>query len=181
MRSRVWSPGVGGLLRRLGWGPPAGQGAGRRRGATEGSGDDSSRLHPIRRMGVQSRNWCYTFYSESPIADLPKDCHFHVYQREKCPSSGREHWQGILSFNHCVTLRQACRRINIRNIHLEPTRTLVGSVKYCCKKESRVSGPFIFTDERITQEEVFYLKFKEAKEITQSPSPSIPRRTRTNE
>lgn len=144
--------------------PEGGVGAplrvGKAKPRSEGSsGDDSTSTRrmgrrPFAEMEAKSKNYLYTYYSESPVANLPSGVHFHVYQREKCPSTGREHWQGVLSFNYHINIRQACRKINIKNIHLEATRNLVASVKYCTKLKSRIKGPYIFSNEGLTQAEV---------------------------
>lgn len=68
------------------------------------------------RSTSQYRNWCFTYYPDvdkftteqvkswlNGIWDR-KHVDFAVVQEEKCPKTGRVHWQGVVSFKERVTI-----------------------------------------------------------------------------
>jgi len=52
------------------------------------------------------RNAMFTSFMEE-IPDKPEWVKFVVYQREKCPKTGRDHWQICVCLENC-TIRRAC-------------------------------------------------------------------------
>lgn len=97
-------------------------------------------------LGVKDRlrDVCFTCYdvsdrSRERLLALP--CRFVVFQLEKCPRTGREHFQGFIQlerqmrFNAVKQLLPGC--------HLERRRgTPEQAAAYCRKAESRMSGPW---------------------------------------
>jgi len=65
-----------------------------------------------------------------------------VYQKEKCPKTGKEHWQGYAEFTKTMRYKAASKSLSINGAHLE---IRIGSREearsYCMKSESRISDP----------------------------------------
>lgn len=64
---------------------------------------------------------------------------YSVRQKEKCPSTGRLHWQFFLIFSQRKRF-QTVQRL-LPGAHLEPARDLEKSRDYCMKIESRIELP----------------------------------------
>lgn len=66
---------------------------------------------------------------------------FIVFQLERCPSSGRLHWQGFVQLSKQRT-RSKLQSI-FRGLHCEKRRgTIAEAINYCEKEETRERGPF---------------------------------------
>lgn len=68
-----------------------------------------------------------------------------VYQKEKCPETGKEHYQLYCEFEK--TVRYACvkKMVNDDTAHIEiPKGDAASNKKYCTKEESRIDGPWEF-------------------------------------
>lgn len=94
-----------------------------------------------------AKNYTFTHYGPfDPVialsTGLPEELKYAVFQKEKCPETGREHIQGYVQF------ARKCRGIAklqklIGNCHVEVARgTLADNKKYCSKEESRIEGPW---------------------------------------
>jgi len=87
--------------------------------------------------------WCFTNFTTTDIEPVLHDkMQCLVYQLEKCPDTGRLHWQGafIVKERHGVQLKTAKKYI-LGDPHLTPMNgTWEDSVKYCSKEESRVKA-----------------------------------------
>lgn len=69
-----------------------------------------------------------------------------VYQKEKCPSTERLHYQGYIELNKPMRMPGVRNVLNC-NAHLEGRKgTRVDARNYCMKEESRVDGPWEFGD-----------------------------------
>lgn len=93
----------------------------------------------IYEMSGRFRNWLGTSFEE----DRP-ELSFAEYscgQRERCPVSGRLHWQFLFCLVNAKTL-SACKALLGATVHLEPCRDLPSAIKYCQKEESFVEGRF---------------------------------------
>lgn len=92
----------------------------------------------------KTRNYCFTSYRDQhPNHD---QCRYIIYQRERCPTTGREHWQGTIVFQHAIKWNSVGRRLGDPNAHIEPCQDLAASIRYCSKSDTRVDGPFEFGD-----------------------------------
>lgn len=103
---------------------------------------------------MTSRTWCFTYFiqendfdensvpQQTWIVDLEnnkenfKAC---TAQVETCPTSSREHIQGVVRFKQSVRYRGAQERIcpGTDNLHVEICRDSRGSRRYCSKPETR--------------------------------------------
>lgn len=83
---------------------------------------------------------CFTSYREdAPVyADTLT---YMVYQREKCPETGRLHWQGYAEAKSNKTYSAWKRALGDPSVHLEKRRgTPTEAANYCMKEDSRVEG-----------------------------------------
>lgn len=71
------------------------------------------------------------------------DVGYVMYQKEVCPTTGREHWQGWIKFKKQVTLKRV--REVLPNTYGEPKKgTDEEAIAYCSKMESKVGETFIW-------------------------------------
>lgn len=113
---------------------------------------------------AKSRAWSFTAWCdklEDPLEDIPvtqwvnvAGFKFVIFQKERCPSTGREHYQGYLFYSghNGLTLTGVFKRLpwllGSSACHLEPARGSVkDNVAYCSKEESKVAGPWTFGEE----------------------------------
>lgn len=83
------------------------------------------------------RNWCFTSYETEEPTDICQ--RYIVYQKEMCPKTKAEHWQGYMEFENGRSLESLKKQWP--KIHLEPRKgTQVQARKYCMKEESRAPG-----------------------------------------
>lgn len=108
-------------------------------------------------MTRRVRNWCFTLHltqqEEDNYADLPHErlatklgegLRYAVWQLERCPSTGRLHYQGYAEFRVSIRFGTIKERMG-STVHLECRKgSRAQAVEYCKKPESRVLGPWEF-------------------------------------
>lgn len=68
---------------------------------------------------------------------------FSVYQLEKCPVTGRLHFQGYTHFHFSLSFNKFLQMVSLPTIHCEPCKgDFKANMKYCTKEDTRVSGPW---------------------------------------
>lgn len=88
--------------------------------------------------GIKCRNWCFTSYAEErPIFPAAK---YVISQREKCPTTGRLHWQGFVAFPNPRRMKSIKEMVGDETIHLEICRDAKASIQYCQKLETAIPG-----------------------------------------
>lgn len=86
-----------------------------------------------------SKYWCFTSYTDRKPSF--EGASYVVYQRELCPESKREHWQGYIEFSQKKRFSHVKRIIQDDAVHLElRAGTAEQAATYCKKAESRVVG-----------------------------------------
>lgn len=94
-------------------------------------------------MNDRYRNWCFTTYIK-PEPDT-KDIGFMVYQKERCPTTAREHFQGYVEFKSAKRINGVKQIFSNCGIHLEHR---LGSqqqaIDYCTKLDTQVAKPVFF-------------------------------------
>lgn len=90
---------------------------------------------------TQGKRWCFTSFK--PQDQLPKWVpelmDFMIFQREKAPDTGREHWQGFIVMKNKKTLPTVKRVLDDNEVHLETTRGSVQqNIDYCSKDDTCV-------------------------------------------
>lgn len=98
------------------------------------------------------RNMVWTWFDkeaeiperETAVRNLLESLLHHrcsVWQLERCPSTGRVHWQGYTEFSNRVRGAKMCD--TFPGIHIEKRKgTRQQARDYCEKEESRLSGPW---------------------------------------
>ena len=91
------------------------------------------------------RNYCFTLHKETlPTLEFPEDVRYAIWQTEKCPETGRLHYQGYLE------LAKPMRIVAVKNLlpqlegaHFEPRRGTRDQARdYCRKAETKIDGPW---------------------------------------
>lgn len=102
---------------------------------------------------MSSRAYCFTYYGENmPQYDESK-MKYLVFQKEKCPETGREHFQGFVRFNKNLTFKQAQEALHTPDCHMErpgqeradgstSSKVDEDNRDYCTKEASRIDGPW---------------------------------------
>lgn len=92
----------------------------------------------------------FTLFSERPVEEvrsaLKQSCRQWVFQKEKCPTTGREHYQGRVHVRRKMRLTQLLGEFEttpLAGAHWSPTsNATMGDVFYVTKAESRIDGPW---------------------------------------
>lgn len=89
-------------------------------------------------MSNRYRNWCFTSYVEKLTPKIG-ELTFLIYQQEKCPSTGKLHFQGYVEFSEKKSIKNVQAILNDDKCHLETRKgSQKQAIDYCCKEESRV-------------------------------------------
>lgn len=87
------------------------------------------------------RAWLFTYYGEGRPTTETLGCEYLCVQQERCPTTGRLHWQGYGYWRNPRT-RGGLARL-LPGAHWENRRgSHEQAVAYCSKEESRVAGPY---------------------------------------
>jgi len=94
----------------------------------------------------QYKYWCFNSFEEDEPIWHPLVFEGMVFQREKCPETGRLHWQGF------VKLKKKSTRFHLKELLGQKTHCdrCVGSYKqnwdYCTKMKTAVGKTYVFGD-----------------------------------
>lgn len=136
---------------------------GRDTGSTDGGKRDSAKGRSGNGIRLRVRCWMFTVQLDlwhsaegEPVEPAGDQCPKRVWdpngvafddnttrfvycQLERCPSSGRLHWQGYIELLQAVGLKRVKEVLECDWTHLEPRRgTQVQAIDYCKKSESQV-------------------------------------------
>ena len=90
-------------------------------------------------MSERKRLWSFTsFKKEAPEF---KNMRWLAYQQEKCPTSGKLHWQGAVAYENALSMKGAIKRLG-GGISVEAARNWEALKEYVKKKESSVEGTY---------------------------------------
>lgn len=93
---------------------------------------------PSRAHQARARGWCYTNYdARLPRPHLP-GMRYHVGGYERCPSSGRMHWQCYVYFTHPQSF--SVMRAFAPGAHIEPARGDAQVNRTYCLKDAALEG-----------------------------------------
>lgn len=93
------------------------------------------------------RNWLFTSFKTETNFDFSEheSVRYAIWQKERCPTSGREHWQGYIEFNIKCRMSHLKKVLGDQAAHCEGRRgTREQARDYCSKEESRLEGPFLY-------------------------------------
>lgn len=94
-------------------------------------------------MSLQFSNVCITMFKEPAIIKekFEKDVDYMVYQKEICPTTKKEHWQGYVELSRKLSLHSIKKLFNDPTMHIERRKgSQEQAINYCMKTESRASG-----------------------------------------
>lgn len=93
---------------------------------------------------LKIRNYCFTSYKvDNPLPFDETKVKYLIYQKERCPESGREHFQGYIELKSPQRISFVKNLFNDNGVHCEQRRGTREQAKdYCSKLESRVDGPW---------------------------------------
>lgn len=84
------------------------------------------------------RNFCFTSYEKLAPKMNEKFCYM-VYQQEKCPKTGKLHWQGYAEVETKIRFNTAKKLLG-ETVHIEARKgTQKEAIDYCKKKESAIT------------------------------------------
>lgn len=114
-----------------------------------------------------SRHWMFTSYQDVAPVWNPVEMTYLVYQQEKCPTSGRVHWQSYVIFGKRKRLSGV--KALLGNVHCEIARSSPQTcLAYCSKVDTRLADPLEFGQiplERGPTNVVSELKIKRPMEV----------------
>ncbi len=95
------------------------------------------------------RAWCFTLFCEGSTKsaanafELKEKTRYIIWQQEKCPDTGKEHYQGYVELSTPMRLKAVKEVLGYSTIHLELRRGTRDEARaYCCKSESKMAGPW---------------------------------------
>lgn len=90
-------------------------------------------------------------------------CSYAVWQREVCPDTGREHFQGYIELNNAMTYTALQLYDGLNTAHFEQRRgTPQQAEDYCSKEDTRVEGPWRHGERKRPGERTDVLALKES-------------------
>lgn len=90
------------------------------------------------------RNWCFTSYVDVLKPDLDS-LSFITYQREKCPSTCKLHFQGYVEFEEKKSMAAVKKILGDDKAHLEQRKgSQKQAMEYCNKVLSRFEEPITY-------------------------------------
>lgn len=92
--------------------------------------------------------WCFTVWPNDDEEPTPSQLSQHLrgyckawcFQMEKCPTTGKIHYQGWMSLKHKEYFGTV--QSFLPKSHIEPMRDIWKSKKYCTKEETKIGGPW---------------------------------------
>lgn len=117
------------------------------------STSENAVLEPVTqgRRSLQYRDWVFTYFARDCSdgfakhfgTDLARNCKYVVFQTEKCPTTGKLHFQGFIQFASPTRFTVVQKLIPVAH-WFRRKGTVDQAIAYCKKEETRVSGPFEF-------------------------------------
>lgn len=93
----------------------------------------------------QLRSFCWTDFDVSEQRKVwwleAEAFEYVVFQKEKCPDTEREHYQGFAKLKARTSFNKVKETVG-DDVHLEPARSVKQAIAYCKKEDTRVDGPW---------------------------------------
>lgn len=87
---------------------------------------------------ARDRFFCFTIHVQTQPNINTDGVRFYIMQKERCPTSGRIHWQGYIEFIQQVRLASVKAALGNQTAHVENARgDAQQNITYCSKIESR--------------------------------------------
>lgn len=94
-----------------------------------------------------AKHWTWTLHIDgnTPAPEYKPDAmEYMCYQRERCPTTGREHYQGYVCFSRKQRLNGAKRHLGANTAHMEISRGSPSQNReYCSKPDTAIAGSFM--------------------------------------
>lgn len=97
----------------------------------------------------RARNYMFTVFATEGIdlrvldTSLWPEATFVVYQRELCPKTGREHFQGYLELSKAMPFTSLALWDGLETAHFEVRRgSQKHAIAYCSKDDTQIEGPW---------------------------------------
>jgi len=93
------------------------------------------------------RNVCFTIFDMSwEHSKLSSELLLRaVCQKEKCPDTDKEHYQGFATFKTPSRLAKVKEVLGCDSAHIEKAKgTPLQAWEYCTKEETRIDGPWTY-------------------------------------
>lgn len=86
------------------------------------------------------RSLCFTSYKD--VVEYEQDkVNYIIFQREVCPKTKKEHWQGYCELKKQLSMKQVKKLFNDKALHIESRKgNQQQAIDYCKKEESRKEG-----------------------------------------
>lgn len=99
----------------------------------------------------QLRRWAFTIFRDDKDHDdilkvLKGNAKSYCFQQESCPSTGRVHYQGRVSWKQPIRARELSKLL--WNSHISPEVNMEAGTFYCLKEETRLNGPWTDKDKK---------------------------------
>lgn len=104
------------------------------------------------KQDTRSRKFCFTSHSETEPSYDSKQMKYMIYQKEKCPTTEKLHYQGFVYFHNKKSKNGAIKLVPNSHIIL-CDGTVEQNIAYCSKEESRLGGPWEFGTKPKTSKE----------------------------
>ena len=78
--------------------------------------------------------------SREPYWPEDKGCYYLAANLEVCPSTGREHWQGVACFRTLQPAGKIRGMLGQPSAHVGQVSSLSDAIAYCTKEETRKAG-----------------------------------------
>jgi len=91
---------------------------------------------------AQLAHWCFTLYNVPKVPSTDKRFKYCVYQKEKCPTTGKDHYQGYVEFQRSIRMKTIKELFGDDSIHLEARRgSRTQARDYCMKSQTALGEP----------------------------------------
>lgn len=82
----------------------------------------------------QVRNWTFTWYDEALPPWNPDKMKYMVYQPEICPTTGRAHFQGFITFKRSMKMGMVKKALLSNTVHIEVCQGTPEQARHYCMK-----------------------------------------------
>ncbi len=90
-------------------------------------------------MPNPARHYLFTSWQVDLTPTFDDHVIYAIYQKERCPTTGRLHWQGYVELDQPQRYPATQKSIGLPEAHLITARTRVEAREYCRKEETRIS------------------------------------------
>lgn len=92
-----------------------------------------------------NHRFAFTAFKDPKLTQLPENVRYVIYQHEKCPTTGKDHWQGYIEFFEKVRYGTVQSTIHDNTAHIKPAyKCQAANTAYCSKSESAIEEPIHF-------------------------------------